>query len=251
MEEIIPITNQGTDLLADSRNVAELFSVTHTHLREQIADHEDQLAQLGQLRVESEVGKRAQGGGNPAKFYWLNFDQIAFLLTLSRTTEKTKEFRLKLILAFRAARENLRPVDSVLLSIPDKWRKAFPNQFYKELLALYGDTYDESKNKPSWVGGWTNKFIYEPLIDGLSGELKRKRTDFSARIGKDSDYYKMHQFLEEHAREDMKAHITKITTLLAVAHSKQDFIENFASLFHGHHQMKMLLEGLNQDWGSK
>ena len=251
MEDIIPITNQGSDLLANSRNVAKLFSVTHAHLREQIADHEDQLAQLGQLRVETEVVKGYQGGGNPSKFYWLNFDQIAFLLTISKTTQKTKDFRLKLILAFRAARENLRPVDSILLSIPDKWKKAFPHEFYKELLNLYGDTFDESKNKPSWVGGWTNKFIYEPLIDGLSGELKRKRTAFSQRVGKDADYYKMHQFLEEHAKEDMKSHITKITTLLAVAHSKQDFIENFAALFHGHHQMKMLLEGLNQDWATK
>ena len=67
MEDIIPITNQGSDLLANSRNVAKLFSVTHAHLREQIADHEDQLAQLGQLRVETEVVKGYQGGGNPSK----------------------------------------------------------------------------------------------------------------------------------------------------------------------------------------
>lgn len=178
MEELIPITNQGSDLLADSRNIADLFGLTHSHLREQIGSHDEQLAQLGQLRVEAEVVKGHQGGGNPAKFYWLNFDQIAFLLTLSRSTPKNKEFRLKLILAFRAARENLRPIDSILLTLPDKWRKQFHDEFYTALLALYGDTFDESKNKPSWVGNWTNKFIYEPLFDGLPNELKRRRFEF-------------------------------------------------------------------------
>ena len=251
MEEIIPITNQGADLLADSRNVAELFSVEHTSFRELIEDHEPELTELGVYRFETDKPEKGTKGGRPSKFYWLNFDQIAFLLTLSRATAKNKEFRLKLILAFRAAREKLRPVDSILLTIPDKWQRAFPHEFYKELLNLYGDTFDESKNKPSWVGGWTNKFIYEPLIGGLSGELKRKRATFSARIGKDSDYYKMHQFLEENAREDMKSHITKITTILTIANSKQDFIESFAALFYGHHQMKMLLNGLSEDWGNK
>ena len=251
MEGIIPITNQGSDLLADSRNVAQLFSVDHDSFRETIEDHESELAALGVYRFETDKPQKGTKGGRPSKFYWLNFDQIAFLLTISKTTEKNKEFRLKLILAFRSAREKLRPVDSILLTIPDKWKKAFPPEFYKELLNLYGDTFDESKNKPSWVGGWTNKFIYEPLINGLSSELKRKRAAFSERIGKDADYYKMFQFLEENAKKDMETHITKITTILTISNTKQDFIEGFAAMFHGHHQLKMLLEGLNQDWATK
>lgn len=249
MDEIIPISNQGSDLLADSRDVAELFSVTHAHLRDQITKNEAELEHLGQLRVQTEVVKGHQGGGNPAKFYWLNFDQIAFLLTLSRVTEQNKEFRLKLIVAFRNARENLRPIDSILLTLPDRWRKQFPDDFYVSLLALYGDTFDESKNKPSWVGNWTNKFIYEPLFDGLPNELKRRRFEFAEKKGREADYFKMHQFLEQHARQDLRDHITKITTILTLANSKQDFIENFASIFHGHHQLKMLLNGLEQDFG--
>ena len=249
MEDLIPISNQGTDLLADSRNVAELFSVTHAHIRDQISKNEDQLKQLGQLRIETEVVKGHQGGGNPVKFFWLNFDQIAFLLTLSRVTEKNKEFRLKLIVAFRNAREGLRPIDSILLTLPDRWKQQFPNDFYKALLALYGAEFDGSKNKPSWVGNWTNKFIYEPLFDGLPHELKRRRFEFASKKGREADYFKMHQFLEQHARQDLRDHITKITTILTLANSKQDFIESFASIFHGHHQLKMLLSGLQKDFG--
>ena len=249
MQDIIPITNQGNDLLADSRNVSELFDVSHSHLREQITSHIIQLEQLGQLRFQTEVVKGNRGGGNPAKFYWLNFDQIAFLLTLSRSTEQNKEFRLKLILAFRAARENLRPIDSILLTLPDRWRKQFPDDFYVALLALYGDTFDESKNKPSWVGNWTNKFIYEPLFDNLHKELKKRRYEFATEKGREADYFKMHQFLEKHAREDLRDHITKITTLLTIAQNKQGFIEVFAAMFHGHHQLKMLLDGLEENFG--
>jgi phage regulator Rha-like protein len=51
--DLIKIHNQGTDLLADSREIAELFQVTHQHLRELIDDHEEQLSQLGVFRVET------------------------------------------------------------------------------------------------------------------------------------------------------------------------------------------------------
>lgn len=64
--------------------------------------------QLGVWRFETAKPKSPQGG-RPEKYYFLNFDQIAYVLTLTRSNEKTKEFRLRLILAFRDARARLRP----------------------------------------------------------------------------------------------------------------------------------------------
>jgi hypothetical protein len=138
MKDIIPITNQGRDLLADSRNVAQLFSVDHDSFRETIEDHEAELTALGVYRFQTDKPQKGTKGGRPSKYYWLNFDQIAFLLTISKTTAKNKDFRLKLILAFRAARENLRPVDSILLTIPEKWKKAFPPSFTKNCSTFTG-----------------------------------------------------------------------------------------------------------------
>src|ERR1700677_2049388 len=124
MKELIKIHNQGADLLADSRSVAKLFGVEHESLRELIEAHVDQLEQLGIFRFET--GKTLPNTpGRPEKFCFLNFDQIAFLLTISKPSETTKDFRLKLILAFRDARKRLRPVDIALLSIPDSWKRTF------------------------------------------------------------------------------------------------------------------------------
>ena len=154
---------------------------------------------------------------------------------------------MRLIIAFREARAKLRPVDAILLSIPDKWKKTFKDEFYVALLRLYGDTFDATENKPSWVGWWTNRFIYEPIYDGLSSELKAKRASYCSTSGKETEWIKLHQFLERYAKEELRDHITKITTLLQLAGSKHDFIESFAALFHGHSQFKFLLNDLREN----
>lgn len=247
MKDIIPIHNQGRDFLVDSRQVAKLFSLTHEHIREQIEANEDSIAQLGIFRVET--GKMIPNTkGRPEKFYYLNFDQIVFLLMHTKPTEETDKFKVKLILAFRAARERLRPVDTILLSIPEKWRKTFRDEFYIALLKIYGDSFDASKNKPSWVGGWTNKFIYEPIFQSLPRELKAKRAAYCDMSGKDPDFMRLHQFLEMHAKEELKERITKIITLLQLSGSKHDFAEHFMSLFHGSTQLR-LDDLLSEDFG--
>jgi hypothetical protein len=240
LQSLIQIKNQGPDLVADSRQVAEVFGIQHDSLFSLIDKNESELEQLGHIRFEIDRGvERPQGGGTQPRFAWLNFDQIAFLLTLTRSTEKTKEFKLRLIIAFREAREKLRPVDGILLSIPEKWQKTFKDDFYIALLQLYGDKFDASENKPSWVGTWTNRFIYEPIFTGLSGELKSRRSAYVASSGKDPDFIRLHQFLEDHAKEDLKDQITKVTTLLKVAVSKLDFLDHFRALMYGNHQYKL------------
>ena len=186
-----------------------------------------------------------QGGGNPRKFAWLNFDQVAFLLTLTKTTELTKEFRLRLILAFKQARETLRPVDTLLLALPAAWKKTFQDDFYIGLLHIYGAEFDKQKNKPSWVGGWTNKFIYEPIYHGLSSELKKKRNQFVADTGRDADYLRLHQFLEENAKDQLRTTIAKVTAVLQISRSKQDFAENYTQMMGG--EMQLRIEDLLKD----
>lgn len=245
MEELIQIHNQGTELLVDSRKVAEVFDVHHKGLRELIEENEAEFSMLGFWRFETakiRSSSGSEGKGRPEKFYWLNFDQIAFLLTLTRTTERTKDLRFRLIIAFRLARERLRPVDTILLAIPDKWKKTFPDSFYIALLGLYGDTFEASTNKPSWVGWWTNKFIYEPIFDGLPLELKGRRNAYAGTSGKDPDYIKLHQFLETSAKEELRDQVTKVTTLLQLGGSKLDFLERYLSVFHGQTQGKLSLE---------
>lgn len=238
MDHLLPIHHSGPEFFVDSRDVAATFKLTHKHLREQIESHIPELERLGVLRVES-AKPRGPQGGRPETFYFINFDQTIFLLTLTRPTQETKEFRVQLILAFRAARERFRPVDNYLSSIPEKWRKTFKDEFYIALLRIYGVDFDASKNKPSWVGTWTNRFIYEIIFETLSSELKAKRHAYCSTSGRDPDFIKLHQFLELHRKEELRDHISKVTALLQLSGSKLDFAEHFRSLFGGETQFKM------------
>jgi hypothetical protein len=249
MKKLIPIFNQGTDFLVDSRAVAKAFKLTHQHIREQIEAHEPEISRLGVFRFET--GKPIKGsiGGRPERYFWLNFDQTIYLLTLTNTTAETKEFRVRLILAFRAAREKLRPIDTMLLSIPEPQRKTFKDEFYKALLDIYGDVFDVSKNKPSWVGRWTNHFIYTPIFAGLSNELKTRRAAYCNLSGKDPDFIRLHRFLEEHAKDELKEQIAKTTAVLQMSGSRHDFKENYRSVFHGLTQINFD-ELLSDEFGS-
>jgi hypothetical protein len=236
MNNLLPIHHNGPEFFVDSRDVADAFRLTHQHLRELVESHQSELERLGIFRVET--GK-ISGKGRPERFYYLNFDQTVFLLTLTRPTQETKEYRVQLILAFRSARERFRPVDNYLSSIPERWRKTFKDEFYVALLRIYGSEFDASKNKPSWVGAWTNRFIYEIIYETLSSELKAKRQAYCATSGKDPDFIKLHQFLEEHSKDELRDHISKVTALLQLSGSKLDFAENFRSLFGGETQIRM------------
>jgi len=71
-------------------------------------------------------------------------------------------------------------------------RKTFKDEFYIALLNIYGDSFDAARNKPSWVAAWTNRFIYEPIFQGLSRELKSKRSAYSDMTRKDADFMRLH-----------------------------------------------------------
>lgn len=237
--DFITIRSQAGELLVDSRNVAKAFEIQHHSLFRTILENKESIETLGQLRLQREVVAGHQGGGNPTKYAWLNFDQVAFLLTLTKTTELTIRYRLRLILAFKQAREKLRPVDTLLLAIPTSWKPMFKETFYVALLNIYGAEFNKNKNKPSWVGGWTNKFIYEPIYSGLSSELKRKRAQFVADSGRDPDWIRLHQFLEEHAKDQLRETIAKVTAILQISRTKQDFAEHYAAMMGGGFQLKI------------
>jgi hypothetical protein len=239
MNELIHIHNQGAELRADSREVAKLFGLEHKHLRELCEKYHDELEQFGVYPFETAKPGKDTEGGRPEKFAWLNFDHIALLLTLTRSTEQTIPLRVKLLVAFRDARNRLRPIDHALLSIPAVWRRAFEPEFYKALLALYGAEFDASENKPQWVGGWTVKFIYRPLYEKLPEELRHRRKLHAVLMGTD-EWRKLHQFIEEHAKENLKKHLIQVTTILETSTSRGDFYERFFSKFYGQKQLRLL-----------
>jgi phage regulator Rha-like protein len=89
----------------DSRLIAGHLSIQHESVARNLTDYEADFATLGVFRFE--IGKPATGspGGRPERFWLLNEDQCYLLLTYSRNTVQVRSLKLKLVLAFREARE--------------------------------------------------------------------------------------------------------------------------------------------------
>ncbi len=90
------------------------------------------------------------------------------------------------------------------------WQKRFPDIFYQELFRLNGWDYTVRgiKRRPSIIGKWTNKLIYEQLPIGVLEELKRI-TPKSARL---------HQNLtSDIGQPELAAQITQVVTIFRLS----------------------------------
>ena len=65
-----------------------------------------------------------------------------------------------------------------------------------------------------------------------------KRAKYADESGSNTDWLKLHQFIEENAKEELRDHLSKITGFLQIAKNRQDFIESFVALFGGGKQQK-------------
>ncbi|MDY7567515.1 Rha family transcriptional regulator [Pseudomonas sp. RTC3] len=103
MSAIVLIQSKGEPRV-DSRVLAEQLGTQHKSSIELIDKYADKIRRFGHLPFQTEVGKRAQGGGKAERFALLNEDQAFFLLALSRNTDRVVELKSSLIMAFREAR---------------------------------------------------------------------------------------------------------------------------------------------------
>lgn len=89
----------------DSRVLAQHLGNQHKNVRELIEQYRHRFEHISQLRFQTEVGKRKQGGGNPERYALLTEDQAYYLLSLSKNTDRVADLKLRLVLAFREARQ--------------------------------------------------------------------------------------------------------------------------------------------------
>jgi phage antirepressor YoqD-like protein len=106
MSNITIQTVQDT-LVVDSRLVAAELGILHKNFKELIRTYQSDFEQLGTLAA----GSAESTGGRPETFFFLNEDQSYLALTYSLNTPKVRAAKLKLVQAFRAAREAKYPND--------------------------------------------------------------------------------------------------------------------------------------------
>jgi len=118
-----------------------------------------------------------------------------------------------------------------------KWQLTFTDDFYKEVYRLWNLPFIPKyiKNKPSFIGKLTAKYIYEQLPKGVIEKIKEK----TGKTAKGNWKYKWHQSLTpEIGREHLKKQIIEVTTLMSIAQSK----EQFQALFERKYNQKVQLE---------
>lgn len=119
-----------------------------------------------------------------------------------------------------------------------KWQLTFTDEFYKEVYRLWGLPFIPKyiRNKPSFIGKLTNKYIYEELPDGVLEKIK----DNTPKTEKGNWKYKFHQSLTpEVGREHLKKQIIEVTTLMSVSKTKEQFQELFKAKYGKSPQLEM------------
>lgn len=112
-----------------------------------------------------------------------------------------------------------------------KWQLTFTDDFYKEVYRLWGLPFIPKyiKNKPSFIGKLTTKYIYEQLPKGVVDKIKEK----IGKTEKGNWKYKWHQSLTpEIGREHLKKQIIEVTTLMSISQTKEEFDDLFQRKYH-------------------
>lgn len=192
-----------------------------------------------EMRDEIRLGKAGVQSTYPVRIAYLTEQQATFLITMFRNTDVVVRFKLALTQAFfalRDRRENVAYVGLFLQEVPAAWEGTFPDSFFKAVCDCYGLHYIKGRT-PGFFGGFINRYIYEPLLENLSPELKSKREEHCNAAGTSEASYRIHQFLRKHCKKALGRHILVIETLLAVSRTEMDFKEHFAARFEGRQQL--------------
>jgi hypothetical protein len=112
-----------------------------------------------------------------------------------------------------------------------KWQLTFTDDFYKQVFRLWGLPFIPKyiKNKPSFIGKLTTKYIYEQMPKGVLEKIK----DITPKSKKGNYKFRFHQSLTpEVGREHLKKQIIEVTTLMSVSQSKEQFNDLFQQKYH-------------------
>lgn len=109
------------------------------------------------------------------------------------------------------------------------WTKRFPDEFYKEMFRLNGWNFNPlSIARPSVIGTWTNKLIYNQLPKGVLSELKKN----TPRDGKGRAKHRYHQLLtNEIGNPHLEKQLVSVITLMNVSTDWREFKRFFSKKF--------------------
>ncbi|MFD3261842.1 P63C domain-containing protein [Paenibacillus lentus] len=132
----------------------------------------------------------------------------------------------------RDTRELQRLLEAYISADLMKWQRRFPSVYYKEIFRLYGWTYNpETQHRPSVIGKFTNKYIYDLFPQHVMDEIKRR----NPKLKNDSKSFrrnKHHQYLTtDIGVPQLDNHISKILGVMKLSKDIKSFEDNFNIAF--------------------
>jgi phage regulator Rha-like protein len=168
-------------------------------------------------------------GPRQQRVAFLSERQATFLITLLGNTDAVIRFKLAVSQAFftlRDRRDKVAFIGSFLREIPEAWDGTFPESFFKAVCDCYG--LDHVKDRtPGFLGGFINRYIYEPILENLGEVLKARYDEHCDDSDADDAGCRLHRFLREHCLGALERQITIIETLLGVSRTAADFQRHF------------------------
>lgn len=128
-----------------------------------------------------------------------------------------------------------------------KWQLTFTIDFYREIYRLWGLPFIPKyiRNKPSFIGKLTRKYIYEELPEGVVDIIIEK----TGKTERGNWKCKWHQSLTpEIGREHLKRQIIEVTTLMSISKTKEEFEDLFNRKYH---EVVQLDKEFNEDVSDK
>ena len=105
------------------------------------------------------------------------------------------------------------------------WALRFPDEFFKQVYRIHGWPYvPGNRHRPSYVGKFINKYVYEALPPGVLEKLQELNpvTEKGYRMTQN------HRFLTDTGNIHLDRQVTSTTTIMALSENKEQFKEQFA-----------------------
>nr|MBG4878276.1 Rha family transcriptional regulator [Pseudomonas aeruginosa] len=215
---VIQLVHSAGEARVDSRLIAEGLGIKHKYSFALIQKYASRFEELGSLPFQKEARARRAGGGVVERFALLNEDQAYFLLSLSRNSDRVVDLKLRLVKAFRDAR-NQAGLDNVmgmiLLTAPAPWEKRFGDDYYRALARITGTVFEgHAKGTPAIFGQITDRWVYAAILPKeVHAELKARR----------SESERMHQWLTDGGRNRLDQQIRMVTLIADSSVDRKDF----------------------------
>lgn len=211
----IQLVHSSGEARVDSRLIAQELGLKHKSSFALIKLYRGDFLELGILPFETE---EIRGRGQPEKFALLNEDQAYLLLAYSKNTKRVRMLKVRLVKAFRDARQkaSLESMMSlVLLPAPTAWERRFGDAYYQALARITSTVFvGHANGTPAIFGQITDRWVYAAILP------KEVHRELKARRGESE---KMHQWLTDGGRRLLDQQIKDVTVIAKSSSDRKDF----------------------------